>query len=414
MRKRDLLQLVASCLLLSLAGSNVHAQTPVPVRELPTPTATSVRAFGLILNVREIAGGRVLVNDGSNRQIVLLDQSLSGAKIVLDSAAADQSVGTPGSYGPRPSPLLQYLGDTTMFVDRASSTLLLISPSGEPLRTVAPPHASVIGALTASSSAVDGEGSLIYKAPVYARELPLSAGSNTIVATSPDSAAIARANFDTRRIDTIARVKLNAGTRTENTITADTVRARHIISPLSYLDEWAILSDGTIAIVRGFDYHIDWIHADGSRTSTPKLPFDFRPLTDADKQQLADSALVAYEKVNGPPGSKAITGELGRRRTEVKTYESLPLSQLGDYQPPIRYGAVKADLDNNLWILPTTSAQSKAGELVYDVVNKSGTLTHRVRLPLGHSVASFGHGGVVYLMSKDADGWRLKRTVVPK
>ena len=80
---------------------------------------------------------------------------------------------------------------------------------------------------------------------------------------------------------------------------------------------------------------------------------------------------------------------------------------------PLRTEAVKADADGNLWILPTTSAQSKHGELVYDVVNNRGVLTHRVRMPLERSIAGFGKGGVVYLMYRDADpkiGWTLERT----
>ncbi len=93
------------------------------------------------------------------------------------------------------------------------------------------------------------------------------------------------------------------------------------------------------------------------------------------------------------------------------TLEFVPLKEMPDYQPPIRSGAAKADLDGNLWILPTTSAQSKAGELVYDVVNSKGELFQRVRLPVGRSIAGFGHKGVVYLMYRDGTtGWFLERT----
>ena len=34
--------------------------------------------------------------------------------------------------------------------------------------------------------------------------------------------------------------------------------------------------DGSVAILRGRDYHIDWINADGSRVSSPKMPFDWK------------------------------------------------------------------------------------------------------------------------------------------
>jgi hypothetical protein len=72
-----------------------------------------------------------------------------------------------------------------------------------------------------------------------------------------------------------------------------------------------------------------------------------------------------------------------------------------------------ADLDGNLWILPTSSAQSQHGELVYDVVNPKRGLFERVRLPIGRSIAGFGKGGVVYLQAGDlATGFTLERATV--
>jgi hypothetical protein len=237
-----------------------------------------------------------------------------------------------------------------------------------------------------------------------------SHGSATFVLTSDDTAAIARANFDTRIVDTIARVKTASSTRLEYTHAGDTIRAHRIMNPVSFTDEWAVLADGSIALVRGHDYHIDWIRPDGARTSTPKLPFDWKKLSEADKHVLMDSVRTAFEQSTA--AQRTVVGENGRRRTEVHTLAFVPLSEIGDYQPPIRPGAVKPDLDNNIWILPATSALSRNGELVYDVVNSAGQLTHRVRLPLGHSIAGFGRNGVVFLMSKEAERWVLKRTRV--
>ena len=54
-------------------------------------------------------------------------------------------------------------------------------------------------------------------------------------------------------------------------------------------DEWAVLSDGVVAFVRGVDYRIDYLHPDGTWTSSPKLPFDWQRVTEEDKQQLIDS-----------------------------------------------------------------------------------------------------------------------------
>jgi hypothetical protein len=95
------------------------------------------------------------------------------------------------------------------------------------------------------------------------------------------------------------------------------------------------------------------------------------------------------------------------------TLEFVPLKEIADYYPPIRGGAARADLDGNLWVLPTTSAQSKSGELVYDVVSSKGVLLQRVRVPVGRSIAGFGHDGIVYLMYRDGTtGWFLERAKV--
>jgi hypothetical protein len=225
------------------------------------------------------------------------------------------------------------------------------------------------------------------------------------------------------------------------------------IDPLKMVDEWSVLSDGSVAFVRGQDYHIDWICADGTTTSTPKLPFDWKRLTDEDKHRLVDStraaqaALLASDKFESEitmmirgqsdgvagAGEGRGTGKGGGRgeggggrgdeggdlsqngRGYLPPADVIPLDQIADYYPPIRVGATIPDLDGNLWILPTTSAQSKKGELIYDVVNAKGELSRRVRIPLGRLVAGFGKGGVVYLTSGDrATGFFLERTRLPK
>lgn len=189
----------------------------------------------------------------------------------------------------------------------------------------------------------------------------------------------------------------------------------------------APLSDGTVAIVRGQDYHVDFIMPDGSRFSGPKLPFDWKRLSDADKQALIDSIRVEREKRENDPNamptmvsaaSLKAAAEGGPPITKANqpkqdVEREVEISEIADYYPPLRQGAVKADADANIWILPTTSAQSKNGELVYDVVNNRGVLIHRVRMPRERSIAGFGKGGVVYLMYRDADpkiGWTIERT----
>jgi hypothetical protein len=47
--------------------------------------------------------------------------------------------------------------------------------------------------------------------------------------------------------------------------------------------------DGTIAIVRASDYHVDWMPMNSPRTSSAKMPFDWRRITDDEKVRILDS-----------------------------------------------------------------------------------------------------------------------------
>ena len=87
-------------------------------------------------------------------------------------------------------------------------------------------------------------------------------------------------------------------------------------------------------------------------------------------------------------------------------------SELPDYYPPLlQSGEMRADVDGNVWILPSTSSQAGRG-LLYDVVNRRGEIVERVRLPEGRALEGFGANGAVYLTSHEAEGTHLERARV--
>ena len=183
------------------------------------------------------------------------------------------------------------------------------------------------------------------------------------------------------------------------------------------------MPDGTIAIVRGHDYHIDWLNPDGTRWSSPKMSFDWRRVDEAGKQKLIDSIRVLLDArdLGGRGGMSVgearshgvaeeqlhvVTNTDGAKTVPVGV-EFVPLKDIPDYIAPMRSGAVRADLEGHIWILPTTSAQSRKGGLVYDIVNRKGEIAERVELPAGRLLAGFGRGGAVYLLSNErgTTGW---------
>src|SRR6185312_7538468 len=56
-----------------------------PVRKISTASAISSEQLGNIAGVRELSGGRLLLNDGSRRRLLLMDSTLKTISVVLDS-----------------------------------------------------------------------------------------------------------------------------------------------------------------------------------------------------------------------------------------------------------------------------------------------------------------------------------------
>jgi hypothetical protein len=380
-----------------------------------------------VLDVRDVGGGRIIVNDGLGRRMFLMDSSLKVLSVPADSAP-----GSPNSYGPRPVPVVPYLGDSLLTSDVNAGTMLVLSPSGQVVRSIAQPVADYPFTLPSRGTAFDPKGRMVfqgYNQPNYAAVRTMTDAQR--ISQKGDEVAVLRADLSARRIDTLGIVQTGGVTKLMGRAT-ENGPVRFSVLPIENVDEWALLSDGSFAIVRGQDYHIDWTDADGTKHSTPKLPFDWKRLTDEDKQKLIDStrdaasssmgrafgAAAARPPADGPqqPGARRSVPSEPNPTAQRAAVEYLPpeFKDMPDYYPPIRINAVMPDLDGNLWILPTSSAQSKHGELVYDVVNAKGDF-HRVRLPVGTSIAGFGRGGVVFLQSGDrTNGFHLERTRVPK
>ena len=416
----------------SLAGA--QAQQRPPVRPLGPVVATSGETFGNIAGIRALPGGRLLVNDVTGRRVVMLDKALAHSMNVADSTSA-----TGTAYSGRFGGLLAYRGDSTLFVDPQSLSMLVIDPSGKIARVMSVPRSEEASALAGGAmgaAAFDGMG-LVYRASNRIHRMAGMGGVRQAPPEQPDTAAIVRVNLATRVLDTVTFVKVP---KMNLQITQDdqgrmTVRSE--INPLPTVDEWVVLPDGSIAIVRGRDYRVDWVNADGSRTSSPKLPFEWQRLSDEDKVAFIDSVKAARERLMAaqgsasaggataqggepPPGSGNVVMSMrmsgpggavtstGGGRAQV---EFVPASELPDHRPPFFAGAVRADTEGNLWIRTTATGTVQGGS-VYDVVNRRGELVDRVQVPAGRTIVGFGPDGAVYLTARNGARTTLERATV--
>ncbi|MBL0939610.1 MAG: hypothetical protein IBJ03_11990 [Gemmatimonadaceae bacterium] len=273
-------------------------------------------------------------------------------------------------------------------------------------------------------------------------------------ANQPDSVPIVRVDFDTRKADTVTFLKVPKNetqtTRGDDGTTRITVK----INPLPQGDDWALLADGTVAVMRVLDYHVDYYRPDGSHVASDKLPFDWKRITDDDKVKLVDSLQVL---------AKAAMDRQAQNQNSTfrMVMEPIAADRLPDYYPPIRQGSSIADKEGNLWVVPTTSnlsaqlaqqfngpgGQGMAGmmggrggpggapggmpgapgaprdstrqgpppaaamammasmanqpPLVYDVISPAGKLLQRVKVPAGRQITGFGPNGLIILQARD-------------
>ncbi|HZE08409.1 MAG TPA: hypothetical protein VE110_06590 [Gemmatimonadaceae bacterium] len=429
--------------LLISSSSRASAQTLPPIRQLGPVTAVGKDSFRAVTTVRQLPGGRLLVNDILGRRVVMLDSSLSIVSVVADTTSA-----TANAYGTRPGGLIAYRGDSSLFIDPASLSMLLIDPSGKIGRVMSAPRANDVGFLVGGpfgSPGFDAQGRLVYRAPprfVFTGPPP-SAGQLPQFPTPPDSAALVRFDLATRKLDTVTWFKTPKVNITINRSPEGEVRVSSVVNPLPQGDDWAILPDGSIAIVRGRDYHVDFVGPQGV-TSAPKIPFEWERLTDSAKVAFIDSAKVALEKMRasgqlnfggfGPvttrtvvdsgPGRAGSRGAgardsasatatrdsaAGRANTPFPSLSLVQPSDLPDYKPAFVPGSTRADPDGNLWIRTT---QNVDGRPVYNVINSKGQLVDRVQLPQNRALIGFGSGGVVYLGVRDGTTAHLEKARV--
>jgi len=414
-------------LIVGTATSLLAQQSPhaLPARLIAAPEAKSAATLVSPVAVRELPDGRTLVNDTRRRQLLLFDRGLTAMTIVADSAG-----GRANSYGAGPGGIIPFLGDSTLLVDPAGLSMFVVDPSGKIARVASVPRsqdAAALGNNTTSSSGLDAKGRLVYRGISRVKQV---VNGGLTIAEFPDSVDVERVDLGTRKVDTVGFYKIPK-TNMIITQTEHGVSIGAEINPVQTVDDWAVLADGSIAIVRGLDYHVDIVNPDGSLRTAPKIPFEWRPLTDDEKAVVLDSAKRSVDRMiangdaaqmmsmhgggsapaGGHGGGGGVTfGSGAGSRNAAPTIKMVDPSALPDYWPPFSQGAAKADADGNLWLRTSARSANVVGGAIYDVIDRNGVLVDRLQIPPGRQIIGFGKNGVVYMSVRDgATAW-LERT----
>lgn len=412
-----------------------------PIRKLGDVVATTSESLGTVTNVRALPGGKLLVNDMTGRRVLLMDSAFTVIKVV-----ADTTPGNPNSYGGGIASLIAFRGDSTLFVDAQSLSMLVIDANGEVQRVMSVPRAQdamMLAAGGVGAGAFYSNGHLVYRGMPNIRMTVVNGTPQ--MGAMPDTMPITRVNLQSRVVDTVGFVKIPTSMPTISRTDDGKVNVSIEVNPLPIVDEWTVLPSGDIAFVRGRDYHVDWVEANGTRRSSPKMAFDWKRLTDEDKMKFVDSVKTLLDKQaaanpgqgaamatafgtmmgggmgggapqtrvmvrmeGGPPGAG---GPTRAPQVSAPKINVVSPSQLPDYQPPFFATSTRADADGNLWVLTIPTKPQPAGS-VYDVINGKGDVTERVLIPEGRTVLGFGPGGVVYLAKRDGAATTIERAKV--
>ena len=423
-----------SIIAIALASSLAGAQQRPAIRQLGAVVAKSTEPLGGVNTIRQLPGGRVLVNDPQKRRVLLFDPSLGTFTVVADSTSA-----TANAYSGRMGGLIAYKADSTIFVDPQSLSMLVLDGNGKVARVMSVPRSQDAMMLAVGGAAFDAAGRLVYRGPPNFRPPPIGPNGPTAAPDIPDSTAVVRIDLTTRKLDTVTFIRTPKIKMDMNRDDNGGFRMTTQINPLPVVDDWAVLSDGSIAIVRGKDYHVDFVNAEGATTSAAKIPFEWQRLTDDDKVAFLDSLKAARARlganaptigfggaggglgggapqmviIGGPgggggerggaggaggPGNIRIAGPGGAGGNVQLNF--VPASELPDYKPPFFAGSLRADTEGNLWIR-TIPTKAITGGPVYDVINRKGELVDRVQIPENRTIVGFGPEGAVYLAARN-------------
>ncbi len=255
--------------------SGVAQQPTIPIRPLGVIDATTTQYVGG--PIRVLSDGRVLVNDLVGRRLVLLDSTLGNPKVVADTSNA-----TGKAYGQGLDGLIPFTGDSSLVQDATTGAYLVLDRDGKIARIL--PKLGIPlgnGAPNGPPVGFDQAGHLLFRAspPIFISLLDAGFVGDTLM-VGPDSNPVLRWDLAAHRMDRVAMLK---APRLRQAVTKRGPglggSGRVALNPIKSGDDWALLADGTIAVVRASDYHVDWVRPDGRSTAGPKVPTQWVRIT---------------------------------------------------------------------------------------------------------------------------------------
>lgn len=396
MRPRHLRATPFAAAALTLAAALTTPPLQAQEVRLAEPEAAFPEDFGTIQTVRELSDGRVLVADPLGKALYAVDLDAGARAVVGSEGQGPEEYRQPDAVWPLP-------GDSTLLVDLGNGRLVALGPELEfgptmPIAAGRPRPGRPLA--LAIPQGVDGEGN------VYIRQVGGGMGGGEL----PDSSVILRLRRSDRSADTAATFKVEerrinrSGGANNRNVSIETI-------PLSGEDAWGVAEDGSVAVARTADYHLEWMAPDGSVTRGSAVPYEAVGIGTAEKEEyVAEQARsgggvgIRMENVNGRMSMSFQRGGGPGGPREIDTY-TWP-----DRKPPFYGGRIPIDRQGRAWV----RRHLEAGEdPLYDVFDRRGERVGSVRLVGLREVVGFGDGAVYVVAYDEFDLSYLERYAMP-
>jgi hypothetical protein len=171
---------------------------------------------------------------------------------------------------------------------------------------------------------------------------------------------------------------------------------------LALADAWTLLPDGTIAIIRGNGYTVEFLGRDGKTTAPVAIPYERIKVTEADRKAELDFQRDQLNSV-----MTVIKKSLPANFTIDLTIKPPP-SWPEEY-PPIAAIVAFTTPSGQVWVRRSVPARLDREQ--WDVIDRSGKLVQRWQLPPKTNLVGVGDGAV-YATRRDEDDLRYLQRIV--
>lgn len=217
-----------------------------------------------------------------------------------------------------------------------------------------------------------------------------------------DSAPILRLDPATQKVDTVAFVNLAkdaaSGSARGDGRGGQTVEIR-MGSTAAYpaADDWTVFRDGTVAILRVADYHVEYVRPNGRRVVGRPIPYTPVRVGEAEKQEWRE-ALKSATPIVRTIGDGARGGPIPRPNLaqEPSSWPATKPPFLAGRRSPAAIAAPNGDL----WVVRTRAANDRIPTI--DVFNAEAQLIGQIVLPERTRLVGLGAKGV-YTARVDED-----------